>query len=69
MLKLNTHCPKKVLIFIGCVLSLGDSALIDSGTEDSDLEDRILDPDTTRPDLGSRLPIKQGAGFCNCSIS
>jgi len=53
----------------GCVLSLGDSALIDSGTEDSDLEDRILDPDTTRPDLGSRLPIKQGAGFCNCSIS
>jgi len=52
----------------GCVLSLGTSPLVDSGTEDSDLEDmRRPGPDTTRPDLV--LAQKQGSGFCNCTIS
>jgi len=50
----------------GCVLSLGDTELIDSGTEDSDIEA----PDTTTPHLGdAQLPVKPAAGFCNCVVS
>jgi len=52
----------------GCVLSLENTELIDSGTEDSDAD--LEAPDTTTPDLGDlQPPIKPAAGFCNCVIS
>eukprot|EP00088_Acartia_fossae_P005743 TRINITY_DN12591_c0_g1_i5.p1 TRINITY_DN12591_c0_g1~~TRINITY_DN12591_c0_g1_i5.p1 ORF type:complete len:265 (+),score=35.89 TRINITY_DN12591_c0_g1_i5:65-796(+) len=62
----------------GCILSLGDTPLVDSGTEDSDFDDLMQGArtrrslaDTTRPDLGANghLSGKPASGFCNCTIS